>query len=90
MHLYCDASANCLVLFTAVKLRSWPPNTGATACGIAVPNPALAQLTEHFCKAVGFHGIADLDVRFDRRDSRYKLVDFNPRMGNQFSPVRDR
>lgn len=84
VHLYCDAGANCRVLFTAVKLRSWPPNTGATTCAIAVPNPALAQLAEHFCKAVGFHGIADLDVRFDRRDERYKLVDFNPRMGNQF------
>lgn len=84
VHLYCDADSNCLVLFTGVKIRSWPPNTGATACGIAVPNPALAQLTERFCKAVAFHGIADLDVRFDRRDGRYKLVDFNPRMGNQF------
>ena len=33
---------------------------------------------------MGFHGVADLDVRFDRRDQQYKLVDFNPRMGNQF------
>jgi D-aspartate ligase len=84
VHLYCDAGANCLVLFTGVKLRSWPPNTGATACGIAVPNPALADLAGRFCKAVGFHGVADLDVRYDRRDGQYKLVDFNPRMGNQF------
>lgn len=84
VHLYCDAGSNCLVLFTGVKLRSWPPNTGATACGIAVPNPALADLAGRFCKAVGFHGVADLDVRYDRRDGQYKLVDFNPRMGNQF------
>ena len=84
VHLYCDAGSNCLVLFTGVKLRSWPPNTGATASGIAVPNPELAELAGSFCKAVGFHGVADLDVRFDRRDGQYKLVDFNPRMGNQF------
>ncbi len=84
VHLYCDADANCRVLFTGVKTGSWPPNTGATASGIAVPNPALSDLVERFCKAVGFHGIADLDVRFDRRDQQYKLVDFNPRMGNQF------
>lgn len=84
VHLYCDANSNCLVLFTGVKVRSWPPNTGATACGYAVTNPALAQLTERFCKAVGFQGVADLDWRFDRRDGQYKLVDFNPRMGNQF------
>jgi D-aspartate ligase len=84
VHLYCDAGSNCLVLFTGVKLRSWPPNTGATASGIAVANPALAELAGRFCKAVGFHGVADLDVRYDRRDGQYKLVDFNPRMGNQF------
>ena len=72
------------MLFTGVKTGSWPPNTGATASGIAVPNPALAHQVERFCKAVGFHGVADLDVRFDRRDRQYKLVDFNPRMGNQF------
>jgi predicted ATP-grasp superfamily ATP-dependent carboligase len=84
VHLYCDADANCRVLFTGVKTGSWPPNTGATASGIAVPNPALSHQVERFCKAVGFHGIADLDVRFDRRDQQYKLVDFNPRMGNQF------
>jgi D-aspartate ligase len=84
VHLYCDADSNCLALFTGVKTGSWPPNTGATASGIAVPNPALASQVERFCKAVGFHGVADLDVRFDRRDRQYKLVDFNPRMGNQF------
>jgi predicted ATP-grasp superfamily ATP-dependent carboligase len=84
VHLYCDAEANCRALFTGVKTGSWPPNTGATASGIAVPNPALADQVERFCKVVGFHGVADLDVRFDRRDQQYKLVDFNPRMGNQF------
>jgi D-aspartate ligase len=84
VHLYCDANSNCLVLFTGVKVRSWPPNTGATASGYAVPNPALAQLAERFCQAVGFQGVADLDWRFDRADGQYKLVDFNPRMGNQF------
>jgi len=33
---------------------------------------------------VGYCGIADLDFRYDRRDGRYKLVDFNPRVGAQF------
>ena len=84
VHMYCDAGSHCLVLFTGVKLRSWPPNTGATACAVTVPNPALADLVQGFCKAVGFRGVADLDVRYDRRDGQYKLVDFNPRMGNQF------
>ena len=84
VHLYCDQNSDCLVLFTGVKVRSWPPHAGATACGYSVANPVLAGLTERFCKEIGFQGIADFDWRFDRRDGQYKLVDFNPRMGNQF------
>ena len=45
--------------------------------------PRPGDQVERFCKAVGFHGVADLDIRFDR-DEQYKLVDFNPRVGNQF------
>ena len=84
VHLYCDANSNCAVMFTGVKVRSWPPHNGATACAYTLANPELAQIAERFCKAIGFRGIADLDWRLDLRDGRYKLVDFNPRVGNQF------
>ena len=84
VHLYCDANSNCVLLFTGVKLRSWPPHNGATACAYTMANPELAQMAERFCKEIGFQGIADLDWRLDLRDGKYKLVDFNPRVGNQF------
>jgi predicted ATP-grasp superfamily ATP-dependent carboligase len=84
VHLYCDASSRPLVLCTGVKARSWPPLTGATACAYVVANPVLAELARRFCAQIGFQGVADLDWRLDRRDGEYKLVDFNPRMGNQF------
>ena len=84
VHLYCDDSSNCLLTFTGVKVRSWPPHTGATASAYAVPNDALVNLAERLCKEIGFQGIADLDWRLDKRDGQYKLVDFNPRVGNQF------
>jgi len=84
VHLYRDADSGCLVEFTGVKVRSWPPHAGMTACAYVVANPVLARLASRFCEKIGFQGIADLDWRFDRRDGRYKLVDFNPRMGAQF------
>ena len=90
VHLYCDANSNCLVEFTGVKVRSWPPHAGMTACAYAVPNPGLAAMAERFCEQIGFHGIADLDWRFDRRDGQYKLVDFNPRVGRTVPALRDR
>jgi len=71
-------------MFTGVKVRSWPPHAGMTACAYAVDNKELAGMTARFIQRIGFSGIVDLDWRFDRRDGRYKLLDFNPRMGAQF------
>jgi D-aspartate ligase len=84
VHLYCDANSDCRCMFTGVKVRSWPPHNGASAAAYALANPALCQLSERFCKSLGYSGIADLDWRLDLRDGQYKLVDFNPRVGNQF------
>ncbi len=55
-----------------------------TACAYTASNPQLAALATRLCERVSYCGIADLDFRYDRRDGRYKLVDFNPRTGAQF------
>ena len=84
VHAYVDADHAARTLFTGVKVRSWPPHAGMTACAYVVPNAELATLASEFIKHIGFSGIVDLDWRYDRRDGRYKLLDFNPRMGAQF------
>lgn len=84
VHAYFDADSAALTMFTGVKVRSWPPHAGMTACAYVVDNPDLAEMAAQFIKRIGFSGIVDLDWRFDRRDGRYKLLDFNPRMGAQF------
>ncbi|WP_232248593.1 carboxylate--amine ligase [Streptacidiphilus rugosus] len=84
VHMHTSAAEDARVLFTAVKARSWPPHAGMTAMAVTTPNDELAQLSADFCKEIGFAGVCDLDWRFDRRDGRYKLLDFNPRIGAQF------
>ncbi|WP_037683451.1 carboxylate--amine ligase [Streptomyces cellulosae] len=84
VHAYFDRNSTPLALFTGVKVRSWPPHAGMTAHAYVVDNPELADLAARFIKQIGFTGIIDLDLRFDRRDGQYKLLDFNPRMGAQF------
>lgn len=79
-----DSRSRPRALFTGVKVRSWPPHAGMTAHAYVVDNPELAELAARFVRETGFGGIADLDLRHDRRDGRYKLLDFNPRMGAQF------
>ncbi len=90
VHLYRGAGGEPLVLFTGVKVRSWPPQAGMTACAYTVTNPQLAALAARLCERVGYCGIADLDFRYDRRDGRYKLVDFNPADRRPVPVVRER
>lgn len=84
VHAYFDADSTPLAMFTGVKVRSWPPHAGMTANAYVVDNPELADIAARFIKQIGFSGVIDLDLRFDRRDGQYKLLDFNPRMGAQF------
>lgn len=84
VHAYFDAESTPLAMFTGVKVRSWPPHAGMTANAYIVDNPELADIAARFIKEIGFTGVIDLDLRFDRRDGQYKLLDFNPRMGAQF------
>ncbi|MFI7406398.1 ATP-grasp domain-containing protein [Streptomyces sp. NPDC049541] len=84
VHAYFDRDSTPLAMFTGVKVRSWPPHAGMTANAYVVDNPELADIAARFIKQIGFTGIIDLDLRFDRRDGQYKLLDFNPRMGAQF------
>jgi len=83
-HGYFDGASEPVVAFTGLKERSWPPYAGVTASAIAWPNPDLAKIATDFCRTIGYRGIVDMDWRLDLRDNRYKLVDFNPRLGANF------
>ena len=81
---YFDGDSDCRVAFTGRKLRQWPPDTGATSLGVAVPNEEVAALTKRFMKAIGYRGVLDIGYRYDERDGRYKVLDVNPRLGSTF------
>jgi predicted ATP-grasp superfamily ATP-dependent carboligase len=88
-HGYSNMQTGCFLGFTGKKLRSYPPFAGPTTLGVSVQNDALSEQTKSMLKAIGFSGIVDLDYRRDERDGRYKLVDFNPRVGGNFSMFED-
>jgi D-aspartate ligase len=88
-HGYCDAASRCRPAFTGVKDRSYPAHAGLTSLGRSVPNPRLRDQVTELLARLGYRGIVDLDLRWDARDSRYKLLDFNPRIGAQFRLFRD-
>src|SRR5438132_11357020 len=81
---YFDAHSDCLLAFTGQKIRQSPPHTGATTLGVCRANPAVAESTTRFMKALGYRGILDIGYRWDARDGQYKLLDVNPRIGATF------
>jgi predicted ATP-grasp superfamily ATP-dependent carboligase len=87
-HGYCDASSACRPAFTGVKERSYPAHAGLTCLGRSEPNADLRDHVTALLSRLGYRGILDLDLRLDRRDGQYKLLDFNPRLGAQFRLFR--
>lgn len=81
---YYDENSDARFAVTGRKLRQHPPDTGSTALGICLANPAVETLTADLMKRTGYRGILDLGYRFDVRDRRYKLLDVNPRLGATF------
>jgi D-aspartate ligase len=60
-----------------------------TSASRSTDNQELRNLLEDFLSGIRYRGIVDLELRKDRRDGRYKLLDFNPRVGAQFRLYRN-
>jgi predicted ATP-grasp superfamily ATP-dependent carboligase/ubiquinone/menaquinone biosynthesis C-methylase UbiE len=81
---YFDAESRCLFGLTGYKVRQYPVDGGFTTLGQLEHNEELLRTAIEFFQAVGYVGIVDVGFRFDARDSTYKLLDVNPRVGSTF------
>jgi predicted ATP-grasp superfamily ATP-dependent carboligase len=88
-HGYCGADSACRPAFTGVKDRSYPAHAGLTSLGHSARNIPLRDQVTSLLSELSYRGITDLDLRLDRRDGQYKLLDFNPRLGAQFRLFTD-
>ncbi|GAA0502603.1 ATP-grasp domain-containing protein [Saccharopolyspora subtropica] len=88
-HGYCDGESVCRPAFTGVKERSYPAHVGLTSFGRCAENEEVRREATALLARLSFRGIVDLDFRWDDRDGRYKLLDFNPRLGAQFRLFQD-
>ncbi|MFI6814376.1 ATP-grasp domain-containing protein [Nonomuraea sp. NPDC050328] len=75
---------SCVFSGTGRKERAYPPTAGITTLGRWLPNPEIDETARTLAKALGYSGVLDLDFRYDPRDGRHYLLDFNPRVGAQF------
>jgi D-aspartate ligase len=87
---YFDRDARCRFGATARKIRQLPPRMGICSAGVCQQNPIVLDLAERFMSAIGYRGLVDIDICWDRRDRTYKLLDVNPRLGGAFRLMTDR
>jgi D-aspartate ligase len=80
LSLYISQTGEVLATFPRRQVRQYPPNSGTVTLAISEHNLGLVANGTHFCRSIGYRGIAGLEYKRDREDNRYKLLDFNPRL----------
>lgn len=81
---YFNRNSDCVLGFTGLKLRQFPPYSGATSLGVCLRNETVEGITKNFMKSISYQGVLDIDYRFDQRHGLYKVLDINPRVGLAF------
>jgi D-aspartate ligase len=78
-YCYLDDRGESLFTFTKQKLRQYPINFGAGVYHAMDWNDEVAELTLRFCRAVGLHGLLNVEYKRDSRDGRLRLIECNHR-----------
>jgi predicted ATP-grasp superfamily ATP-dependent carboligase len=65
--------------FTSQKLGQVPAEFGDGLVVRAARAPELVPLAERALKHFGYHGLADIEFKWDPREGLWKLLDINPR-----------
>ena len=67
-------------LFCGRKLRQTPPGIGTCRVGEAVWVEEVVEQGLRLLRALGFHGLSQVEFKRDPRDGSYKLMEVNPRL----------
>ena len=63
------------------KIRQYPPTAGGITVGRIKHVEAVFNQGADFLASIGFHGLANTEFKFDKRDGSYRLMEINPRLG---------
>ena len=69
-----------LGLFSGRKLMQVPPLVGTCRVGESVWVQEVVDAGLRLLRALGFHGISQVEFKRDPRDGRFKLMEVNPRL----------
>lgn len=58
---------------------TYPADGGVGAVNTTIRNPELLDFGKRLLDAIGWHGPAQVEVKYDTRDGKYKLLEINPK-----------
>lgn len=74
---YFNADSKPLATFVARKLRQWPPEMGQSSLGEECRDDFVLNESIRLFQAVGFQGLAYLEIKRDQRTGDYFIVEPN-------------
>lgn len=74
---YLDREGRTRVMFTARKLRQWPPETGTSCLGEEVRDEHVADVATRLFEGAGYRGLAYLEMKRDDRSGEALIVEPN-------------
>ena len=86
---YLDPDGENLVNFTKRKIRQCPPGFGIGTYHETTRDPEVAEIGEHFLRAVGLRGLGNIEFKRHARDGKLILIECNPRftMSNELARI---
>jgi D-aspartate ligase len=77
---YLTEAGEPLGLFCGRKLRQTPPGVGTCRVGEAVWVDEVVDQGLTLLRALGFHGLSQVEFKRDARDGTFRLMEVNPRL----------
>ena len=74
-----DNGSHPVAVFTAKKLREYPPTGGITTLGESTWEPEIAALATKLMTDLKWKGVAEIEFKIDPRDNKPRLIEINPR-----------
>jgi predicted ATP-grasp superfamily ATP-dependent carboligase len=65
--------------FTTQKIRQWPATGGITVVSHSTAEHKIVDQVLPFFEAWRWRGVAEVELKFDRRDGMHKVIEINPR-----------
>lgn len=74
---YYDAQQRALIVFSTRKRRQWPPHVGTASFGEECRNDRVVAETLRLFATVDFRGLGYLELKFDKVNNRYLIMEAN-------------